>query len=152
MLLICTGCFQGSQTNPLPLEIDPLVRKICFSQPLSSPQKYFYREMRGIKCMVPFSAWVSNNPCPSLEGALGICKMMYISNSSVWWENLTNCCYSELSNYGQNSCVCTWERNFSLFLVSDSASLSHPNASDVQQKTRNVNTSILISINEDLNT
>lgn len=48
--------------------------------------------------------------------------------------------------------VCMWERNFNLLLVSDSDSLSHPNASDMQQKTLNVNTYILISIHEDLNT
>lgn len=151
MLIICTGCLQGSQTTPLPLEIDPLVRKICFSQPLSSPQKRFCREMGRIKCVVPFSAWVPKNSCLSLERALGICRMLCISNSSVWWENLINCCSSELSNYTRNS-MCMWGRNFSLFLVSDSASLSHPNAWDMQQKTGNVNTSILISINEDLNT
>lgn len=151
MLIICTGCFQGSQTTLLPLEIDPLVRKICFSQPLSSPQKRFYREVGWIKCVVLFCAWVPKNSCLSLERALGICKMLYISNSSIWWENLINCCYSEHSNYTQNS-MCMWGRNFSLVLVSDSASLSHPNAWGMQQKTGNVNTSILISINEDLNT
>lgn len=48
-------------------------------------------------------------------------------------------------------CVC--ERGtFNLLLVSDSDSLSHPNASDMRQETLNVNTYILISIHEDLNT